>query len=150
VNLNLAGEVAFSHVQGLFTLITTEDYQDPLKMRLLPQEQFIWYDWYTHQDWGNPRAVEIATRVQDWECLACIVSAQGYFKATLRRSKQCWFWALEWNRQLRLLGGISDSRMPLFEGLPPEKWIPTPQGRMREQVPPDPASDTLFTGVVDS
>jgi hypothetical protein len=150
VNMNLAGELAFCHVQGMFALITTEDYREPQKMRLLPQEQFIWFDWYPHEDWGNPQAVEIGRRVQDWECLAAIVSADGYFKATLRRSVQSWFWALEWNRQLRLFGGISDSRMPLFEGLPEEKWMPTPQGRARRQVPLDPASDRLFAGVVEA
>ncbi len=145
---NKTGEVAFSHVQGLFSLICTEDYRDPLKMRLLPQDQFIWYDWYTHDDWGNPQAVEIANRVDNWECLANIVSADGYFKATLRRSDEVWFWALEWNRQLRLVGGISLSRMTVFDGLPDEKWIQTPEGRARQHVARDVESDRLFTGVV--
>jgi hypothetical protein len=145
---NQVGEVAFSHIQGLFTLICTDDYRDPLKMHLLPQDQFIWYDCYTHNDWGNPQAIEIADRVRDWECLANIVSAEGYFKATMRRSDEGWFWALEWNRQLRLLGGISVSRMKLFEGLPNEGWIRTPQGRMRKHVPLDAEGDKLFAGVV--
>ncbi|MDC7698012.1 hypothetical protein [Vogesella indigofera] len=145
---NKAGEVAFSHVQGLFTLICTEDYRDPLKMRLLPQEQFIWYDWYAFDDWGNPQALEIANRVNDWECLANIVSAEGYFKATLRRSDEGWFWALEWNRQLRLVGGISSSSMKVFEKLPDEGWVLTPSGRMRQHVPHRIESDQLFAGVV--
>ena len=145
---NKTGEVAFSHVQGLFALICTEDHRDPLKMRLLPQDQFIWYDWYTYSDWGNPQAVEIAKRVYDWECLANIISAEGYFKATLRRSVEGWFWALEWNRQLRLVGGISSSKMTVFQGLPNEGWQRTPDGRMRKHVPHDPDSDQLFAGVV--
>lgn len=143
-------EVAFSHIQGLFTLICTEDYHDPLKMCLLPQDQFIWYDCYTHSDWGNPQAVEIANRVRDWECLANIVSAEGYFKATMRRSDEEWFWALEWNRQLRLVGGISMSRMKLFEELPNVGWKPIPQGRMRQHTPLDGKNDQLFAGVVSN
>lgn len=145
---NMTGEVAFSHVQGLFALVCTEDHRNPSKMRLLPQDQFIWYDWYTYNDWGNPQAREIASRVNDWECLANIVSAEGYFKATLRRSNEGWFWALEWNRQLRLLGGISASRMPVFENLPDEGWRPTPGGRVRQNVPYEPEPDQLFSGVV--
>ncbi|MES2298677.1 MAG: hypothetical protein V4582_16655 [Pseudomonadota bacterium] len=148
LNRNMVGEIAFSHIQGLFTLISTEDFRDASKMRLLPQEQFIWYDCYTHGDWGNPHAVEIADRVRDWECLANIVSAKGYFRATLRCSDEGWFWALEWNRQLRLVGGISTSRMKVFEGLPNEGWLATPHGRMRKQVPHEPESDQLFAGVV--
>ncbi len=145
---NLAGEVAFSHIQGLFALVCTEDYRDPQKMRLLPEDQFNWYDWYTYNDWGNPQATEIADRVRNWECLANINSADGYFKAIMRYSDEGWFWALEWNRQLRLFGGINGSRMKLFEGLPNEEWIPTPKGRMRQQVPLDPKDDRLFAGVV--
>jgi hypothetical protein len=141
-------EVAFSHIQGLFTLICTEDYLDPLKMRLLPQDQFIWFSCYAHDDWGNPQAVEIANRVRDWDCYANIDSAQGYFKAIMRRSDEGWFWALEWNRQLRLLGGIGGARMKLFDGLPSEGWAPTPQGRMRRHVPLDKKDDHLFVGVV--
>lgn len=142
------GEVAFSHIQGLFALICSKDYLDPLKMRLLPQDQFTWYGSYTHNDWGNPQVIEIANRVRDWDCLANIESAQGYFKAIMRCSNEGWFWALEWNRQLRLLGSIGRARMKLFEGLPSEGWIPTPTGRMRQNVPLDTKDDCLFVGVV--
>jgi hypothetical protein len=145
---NLVGEVAFSHIQGLFTLVCTEDYLDPQKLRLLPQDQFIWFGSYTHDDWGNPQVAEIANRVRNWDCLANIESAQGYFKAIMRCSDEGWFWALEWNQELRLIGGISGARMKLFEGLPSEGWSPTPQGRMRKNVPLDTKYDHLFFGVV--
>jgi hypothetical protein len=144
---NAAGELAFSHIQGLFSLITSKDYRDPAQMRLLPQDQFIWYDWYPHNDWGNPQAIEIARRVEDWECLANITSADGFFKVTLRRDGQ-WFWALEWNKQLRLVGGIGSERMNVFEGLPDEGWTPAPQGRFRAEVPLNPEADILFAGAV--
>ncbi len=143
-----AGEVCFSHIQGLFSLITTTDFRNPEQIRLLPQDQFIWYDMYTHQDWGNPQAVELAHRVRYWECLANIESADGYFKATMRCSEAGWFWALEWNKQLRLVGGIGKGPMQVFGHLPSEEWMPTPKGRMRRQVPLDPATDILFAGVV--
>lgn len=148
LNRDMVGEVAFSHIQGLFSLICTEDYLDPSKMRLLSQNQFIWFGSYAYDDWGNPQAVEIVKRVCNWDCLANIESAQGYFKAIMRCSNEGWFWALEWNRQLRLLGGISGVRMKLFEGLPSEGWTPIPQGRMRQNVPLDIKDDHLFVGVV--
>jgi hypothetical protein len=141
-------EVAFSHIQGLFSLICTEDYLDPLKMRLLPEDHFVGFDCYTFRDWGNPRAVEITNRVRDWDCFANVDSAQGYFKAIMRRSDRGWFWALEWNRQLRVLGGISESPMKLFEELPDEGWAPTERGRMRQLVPLDGEHYHLFTGDV--
>ncbi len=144
LNIDMAKEVAFRHIQGLFALICTEDYLDPPKMCLLPQNQFIWFGSYTHNDWGNPQAVEIANRVCDWDCLASIESAQGYFKAIIRCGDEGWFWALEWNRQLRLLGGINKARMNLFEGLPSEGWASIPQGRIRRNVPLDTKDDHLF------
>ncbi len=145
---NQAAELAFSHIQGLFSLLCTEDYRDPLKMRLLPQEQFILYGSYPHNDWGNPQAMEIAHRVSDWECLANIDSADGFFKAIMRLSDEGWFWALEWNKQVRLLGGISNLEMKLFNDLPNEKWLATPQGRARKNVPLGAKDDHLFHGIV--
>lgn len=137
-------DVAFRHIQGLFALICTEDHLDPEKIRLLPQDQFIFFGSYTHDDWGNPQALEIANRVCDWDCLANIESAQGHFRAIMRRNKESWFWALEWNKQLRLIGGISKMPMGLFEGLPSQGWMQTPQGRMRKNVPLITENDHLF------
>ena len=146
---DMLGEVAFSHIQGLFSLLTTEDYLVEQKMRLLPQHHFIWYDSYSYEDWGNPQAVELATRVQSWKCAANIESAQGFFRAILRINENgIWFWALEWNRQMRLVGGISDKRMAVFEDLPNEGWMPTPNGRMRENIPLKSEDDILFIGEV--
>lgn len=150
LDMGLVGEVALSHIQGLFALICTEDYREPTKIRWLPQEQIIWFDCYTHEDWGNPKVLEIVERVRDWNCLANIETAQGYFKAIMRRHDQGWFWALEWNRQLRLVGGISDNRMELFEGLASEKWFAMPQGRARKNVPLDSMNDHMFVGVVQT
>lgn len=145
---NLAKNAAFSHIQGLFALLCTEDYRDPLKMRLLSLDQFLWFDYYFYNDWGNPQAIEIANRVLGWDCYANIVSAKGYFKAIMRRCDEGWFWALEWNRQLRILGGISSSRMKLFEVLPDEDWTRTPQGRIRRDTPLNAKVDNLFSGTV--
>lgn len=144
----LLEEVAFSHIQGLFALICTEDYRDSQKMRLLPQNHFICYQHYTCEDWGNPQAIEITNRVSDWVCLANIETAEGYFKAIMRRGEEGWFWALEWNKYIRVMGAIGVPPMKLFERLPSEDWTPIPQGRMRQNVPLDTNDDHLFVGAV--
>jgi len=55
---------------------------------------------------------------------------------------------MEWNRQLRLVGGISSSNMKIFENLPDEEWVLTPNGRIRQHVPHKEKFDQLFTGIV--
>lgn len=141
-------EVALCHIQGLFALITSTDFRDSMQMRLLPQDQFFLYGTYPHQDWGNLQAIELAQRVKAWDCVANINSADGYFRAIMRRHETGWFWALEWNKHLRLIGGIGQLPMQVFEDLPSEGWQPTPTGRMRKEVSIDPAADLLFDGQV--
>lgn len=142
-------EVALSHIQGLFSLITTRDYRNLESIHLLPEDQFILFGKYSHRDWGNPQAVEIAKRVKDWPCYANISSAGGHFRAILRASTSGWFWALEWNMHLRIIGGISIAKMEIFENLPEEDWSAIPQGRMRRETPLDPARDILFAAEIE-
>ena len=141
-------KLAFKHIQGFFSLICSKDYLDPKKILLLPQKQFIALKPFSEDDWGNPRAVAITERVRYWDCLANIVSAQGYFKAILRRSENEWFWALEWNKYLRIFGGISGNRINVFDNLPDEGWFPSNSGRMRKNVPINLENDFLFNGIV--
>jgi len=41
----------------------------------------------------------------------------------MRYSDDGWFWALQWNKQLRLIGGVCGAKMKLFEELPSEGWM---------------------------
>ena len=144
-------ELALSHVQGLFSLITTEDYLDAGKIRLLPARQVIVFGVFGRSDWGNPRLIEVSKRVRAWECLANVTSADGYFRAMMRRHEtQGWFWALEWNKFLRVVGGIAGDQMPLFDSLPNEEWrlIPDGAGRFRAEVPLADEDDALFACTV--
>ena len=151
-NHDLVVELALRHVQALFSLITTEDYLDPTKMRLLPEKLVVVFGEFGRSDWGNRRLIELSKRVQAWECLANIASADGYFRATMRRhDTQGWFWALEWNKFLRIVGGIADDRRSLFDDLPDEQWWPMPdgKGRFRTEVPFADEDDDLFAGTVE-
>lgn len=137
-------EVALSHIQGLFALLTSSDYQDPNELRLLPEDQFYLHGFYPESDWGNVHLVELAQRTLALECAANIVSANGFFRALLKRTNDGFFWALEWNKQLRLVGGITTQQMSVFSTLPDHAWIQTPKGRTRLEIPTSPLSEQLF------
>lgn len=144
--------LASYHIQALFSLVTTEDYRVPEKMRLLPISQFQYFGDFTCHDWGNPHLLEIAKRVDVWPCHVNVATADGYFKAILRKhGDTAWFWALEWNHYLRVVGAIvRESESPeIFEGLPDLGWenMPDEAKRIRPQTPlPHEAEDRLFSG----
>ncbi|WP_313053451.1 hypothetical protein [Pseudomonas lopnurensis] len=121
----LMRELALRHVQGLFSLLTTRDFREATTLRLLPPTQVQLLGAYPRSDWGNPQLLEVARRAEEWTCHAQIVSASGYFKATMRRhDTQGWFWALEWNKYLRVVGAIAKADMALFDALPAPLWHP--------------------------
>ena len=145
-------ELSLSQIQGLFSLITTEDYRDSAKMRLLPEDQFFLFNSFPLSDWGNPQLVELSRRVNSWECLANITSADGYFRVTVRRNGlQGWFWALEWNKFLRVIGGIAIGQSTLFQALPDLEWQQLSEGksRFREEVAFTEHEDILFGGTCE-
>lgn len=132
-------QLASYHIQAVFTLISTPKNHAPEDVRLLPLDQFHAFDSFTHTDWGNPQLVEITRRASGWPCVAAIHSADGFFRACMRRSdSDGWFWALEWNKSLRVLGGINHAgeTNPLFENLPALAWKPMPDrsGFFREEL----------------
>jgi hypothetical protein len=82
-------------------------------------------------------------------------TASGYFRAILKSAPDetdGWFWALEWNKFLRIVGSIGQvgATIRLFEDLPSLGWMVSPDGkkRMRREVPLDADADTLFTASV--
>jgi hypothetical protein len=141
--------LAFNHIQALFSLVTTEDCRVPKKMRLLPHLQFRYFGHYIFQDWGNPHLIEIAKRTECWSCPASVTAADGYFRAILKRDDaRGWFWALEWNRYLRVVGAIAQENEPahVFEALPELDWKSLSDGRLfRSDIPLVEESDYLFT-----
>lgn len=147
----LVSLLAYKHIQGLFSLITSSDPRETEKTRLLPHENIHVFDYYNYLDWGNPQLAEVNARVSSWPCYANIYAADGYFRALLRRcidSDVGWFWALEWNRFLRVIGAIAcPQAIPqLFRSLPELRWttLPDGSGRLREEVRLPEEQDTLF------
>lgn len=140
--------LACFHVKALFSLVTTLDCRQQEKFRILPASQVCCLGYYSHGDWGNPQLATVTQRVQSWPCYANVATAAGYFRAVLRRGEKWWFWALEWNRSVRVVGSISnEDELPgVFKDLPPLKWIGLPDGsgRIREEAPLGNVADVLF------
>jgi hypothetical protein len=146
--------LALRHVQGLYALVTNPDRtMEPLTL-LFPGWVYV-LGYYLQGDWGNSQARAASDRVRDWTVRARIITAGGYFQAMLRRDHAevgTWFWALEWNRYMRVIGGISyDGQPPSFmRDLPDLHWIEsrtTTTGavsRSRIEQPLDEAHDDPF------
>ena len=150
--------LAFKHVQGLCSLIVTANPLVAEETRLLSYENFHLFESYSHADWGNSHMLAIMERANDMPCYLNVTTANGFFKAILRRDqgdKEEWFWALEWNKSLRVVGAISPFRdIPkLFRNLPALRWNELgEQGgartRVRMEEPLADEQDTLFQGEV--
>lgn len=143
--------LSFRHIQGLFSLITSKNNSDKIKI-LLP-EHFICFGCFIVNDWGNEQLLEIIKRVADWPCYANINTANGYFKEIIRcneKDNKEWFWALEWNKYFRIIGLIADRniKQKLFENLPKIKIINTGKCLIYKEKPINKSNDFLFSGIV--
>lgn len=119
--------LSFYHVQGLFSLLTSKNPLEATGTNLLPENNFWFHGAYTHNDWGNTDLVVVAKRANELQCCANIHTADGNFKAVLCRSikkNEYWFWALEWNKHLRVIGGIAvpTAQPAIFAELPEQNW----------------------------
>jgi len=125
-NQDYVSELASYHIQGLFSLITSKNPSIAIGTRLLRRDYISTFNFYHKQDWGNQQLLEISKRVIKWDCPARLVTADGFFKAILKinRNDQDWFWALEWNKYLRVIGSISISKtgLNIFDRLPQLEW----------------------------
>ncbi len=151
-------QLARYHVQAIFSMITTLDPLDRDKVCLLHPEKLLVFNSYSYEDWGNPELKEVAERVKDWPCYAIINTANGFFRAIMKRKGadgDGWFWALEWNKSVRVIGAIylPNQTPGVFQDLPDIGWSSskTSDGeilRTRTQTPYNIDDDILFDGIV--
>lgn len=151
--------LAFRHIQGIFSLITSHDPCTAEGTNLLNRNCFHFLELYPHTDWGNPHLLEIMDRVKLTACYANFSTANGFFKAIMRRTDSEpgeWFWALEWNKSCRLIGAIAQpSRTPVvFEGLPTlnrkkHGMQDKPKTSIRKEIPLESEQDILFEGEIE-
>jgi hypothetical protein len=152
--------LAFRHVQGFFSLITSRNPLIAEGTTLLDFNYFFFHSSYGYADWGNPQLAEIMERMREIPCYVNIETANGFFKVIMRRSP-CefgeWFWALEWNKSFRVVGAISQSgRLPtIFQNLSELKWtnLGIQDGaitRIREEISLNPEHDILFDAQIEN
>ncbi len=105
----MLNRLALRHVQGMYALCTNADHTAQSLTLLYPGWVTILGE-YARGDWGNSQALAAFERVRDWKTYVRIVTAGGCFQGVLRRDDAemgTWFWALEWNRYVRVIGGIA-------------------------------------------
>lgn len=150
-----AERLAFRHIQGLFSLLTSKDPRRPVMMRLLPWRHFGMFGLWPYADWGNPQLLTIAERAYVLPRLAEFTTADGFFRTAMRRQApaQPWFWALEWNQNFRVIGWIGERETPppIFSDLPSPAWQEKAPGLrdFRQTRLPETAEDLLFDPVLD-
>jgi hypothetical protein len=142
--------LAFRQTQAFFSLVTSTDPLRAEGTRVLPPAHWWFGRYFPHSDWGNSWLLELARRVRGWSTSALIVSAEGFFRALLMRGESQrgeWFWAFEWNKSLRVIGGIAgpEAQPQVFKGLPELGWRVDALGtRVRAERAIAPGDDDLF------
>lgn len=156
--LGSEAELARFHIQGFYFLIANMDSASQTESRASTENCLYLQRGYVHplfvlrrSDWGNEAATELAARTAGWETCLKLTTARGYFKATKRRDptrdKSPVFWALEWNRNIRVLGLIREPDNPdvIEQGLPKLQYVELGEAlRSRQEVPLSENEDTLF------
>lgn len=119
--------LALSHMQAFFSLVTTCNPTKERGLRLLPEKHFHLWKSYSHTDWGNLELLCLIERTKDWPCYCNVSTANDFFRVLMKQNPlgSDWFWALEWNKHLRVVGSISSSwnTAAIFKGLPALNWI---------------------------
>ena len=104
-------------------------------------------------NWGSSILRGSLAATGTWDCRFHGVSADGFFKAVIRRhpSRACWAWALEWNHSHRLIGffGEREPAQDIVDALPMRQVHSIHEGPRRSlhysvDTPLDEADDTLF------
>lgn len=113
-------ELAGFQVQAFFYLISNYNPDDPAKSRAysktetrylatdLIQPIFV----LRRSGFGHEVAMELTRRTLGWEQVCWIPTARGHFKAIMRRAEDAYFWAVEWNKNARVIGLIRKKDQP--------------------------------------
>jgi hypothetical protein len=151
--------LASMHVRGLASLIFMRD--ETGGPDYLPAT-FVLCAEAGRGDWGAERMKGFMEKVRTWPGrLQLDGAAGGYFRAMIRKEpgpRPIWAWALEWNRQHRMMGFMGDEEAALVglcDALPEHKWSGAqayhdPERgrgvqRWRMEVPLSPEVDDLFS-----
>jgi hypothetical protein len=107
VDMERLHELARLQLMGFFYFLT---YQKEQRRGWFWKTGFHPLEHVVRADWGNPVVMAFTNAIGDWEPRLMVASAEGYYRALIRRhpNAECWAWALEWNRNYRLVGFFGD------------------------------------------
>lgn len=125
VDRDRAFRLAQAHVGAFFYFIT---YDAATQRGGFCQGEFVPVEVTTHADWGSAINRSFMTIVAPWPHRVIFTGARGYFKIAIRRhpSAECWSWAVEWNKNMRIVGLMGD---------------PTTIAQVRASLTPNPTTD---------
>lgn len=141
--------LAQAHVGAFFYLIT---YDAAKQCGGFCQGEFSPLEITTHGDWGSAINRSFMTTVAPWPYRVVFTGARGYFKIAIRRhpSAECWSWAVEWNKNIRIVGLMGDltTVAQVRSSLTPNQTTEFANGtetfRFRAEVTLSPIEDILF------
>lgn len=122
-------ELAYRHIQGIFSLCTSEFPLSREGTSFLSLEYFHVLGVYPKNDWGNEQIEYFIERTEAWPSVCDVSAAQGFFKVLMVKSTEeegGWFWALEWNKSMRVLGAIisNENISNVYSNVPELNWSP--------------------------
>ena len=96
-------ELARMQMMAFFYFLT---YDKATKLGGFWREGFYPLPEAHHADWGNTLHKSFMKAVATWELGWLGNTANGFFRSIIRRhpSEECWAWAVEWNKNYRLIG----------------------------------------------
>jgi hypothetical protein len=100
-------ELSKMQIRAIFYFLTfdeTERVGRPYVERFAPHNS-------AHKgNWGDLSLIGFMDLTREWDLRWLLCTADGYFKSEIKRmpKKQCWSWALEWNKSYRIVGFFGD------------------------------------------
>jgi len=143
-------ELAKMQMMAFFYFIT---FNDETKKGGFWQDGFHPVSKAHHADWGNIEYKAFMHTVVTWEPCWVVITADGFFKSIIRRHpyEECWSWALEWNKNYRLIGffGVREPAQIIVNTFPSLEMMSVQTGeksslRFRKHTKLDEKDDLLF------
>lgn len=120
-------ELAGFHVQAFFYLISNYNPDDPAKSRAFSkaESRYLATDdiqpvfSLRRSGFGHEVATELTRQTLGWNQVCWISTARGHFKTIMRKGPDAFFWAVEWNKNVRVIGLIRKKDQPcaVLDGL---------------------------------
>lgn len=145
-------QLASLHGAAFFYFVT---YDKESKHGRFWRGDYRMVNWAGRTDWGNARKLAFMDLIRDWEPVLLIDTANGFFKAAMRRDTatgEFFSWAVEWNTNFRVTGFIGEvdileRRLRDFPSLTEMTVGESPEGTVRARLnhPLNSEQDDLFT-----